>query len=651
MQNALQNTVQNVQTLEQNPVLDSPENNPSKIKSKSIAALTLGAIGVVYGDIGTSPLYTIQVIFSESTGIALNQSNIIGAISAVFWALMLVVTLKYVMLVLRADNRGEGGIMALLTLAISAAANTPKRKKYLLALGVFGAALFYGDSILTPAISVLSAVEGLGLIAPTLSSYVIPISITILIVLFSFQKFGTHAVGKLFGPIVVVWFVVLGAIGALHISNNPMILNALNPIHALQFLYARGTGVFLAVGAVTLAITGAEALYADMGHFGKPAIRIAWTCLVLPGLALNYLGQGALLLSTPEAASNPFYLSFPTAWLIPAVVLATMATIIASQAVISGAYSITQQAIQLGFLPRMQIFHTSASASGQIYVPAINWLLLIAVIIATIAFQNSTAIATAYGIAVTGTMLITTILSYFVLRYHWKYPLWLVLGATSTFVLLDVLLLASCSVKFFKGGWFPIALAFVLLIVMWTWKQGRDILIRHIRDNDPTLKDFVKNIANNQINLIARTAVFLVSNPHTVPQALLHNLKHNQVLHQTNLVLTVKFADIPNVDPSERLLIHEIGAGFWQITVSYGFMETPDIPKALESCVIPQVNIDPFTTSYFVSRETIVTSPGGEMAHWRDNLFAVMSRNASGVVNYFNIPHNSVIELGSRVHI
>jgi KUP system potassium uptake protein len=623
----------------------------TSIKSKSIAALTLGAIGVVYGDIGTSPLYTVKEIFGASTGIALNHGNIIGAISAIFWLLMLVVTLKYVTLVLRADNRGEGGVMALLALAVSTASATPLRKKILLGLGVFGAALFYGDSILTPAISVLSAVEGLELIAPSLKTYILPISIAILIALFMFQKYGTNTVGKLFGPIVVVWFVTLGAIGVSHILHNPEILQALNPFYAFNFLADRGAGLFLAVGAVVLAITGAEALYADMGHFGRPAIRIAWTALVLPGLALNYLGQGALLLATPEAVSNPFYLSFPQELLIPAVILATLATIIASQAVISGAYSITQQAIQLGFLPRMQILHTSASESGQIYVPAINWLLLVAVIITCIAFQNSSAIAAAYGIAVTGTMLITTILTYFVLRYNWKYPLWLALGATSTFIVLDVLLLASCSVKFFKGGWFPVALAICMVIMMWTWKQGREILLKNMHENDPKLEDFVNGLRYNTKARIERTAVFLCKNPDTVPQALMHNLKHNQVLHQTNLILTVAFAETPLVALDTRLEIKEIGAGFWQVVVHFGFMENPDIPKALAQLKLGSTTLDPFTTSYFVSRETVISGPGGSMAKWRDDLFAVMSRNAGSVVDYFNIPTNSVIELGSRVHI
>ncbi len=637
-----------------NPQADNSKSE--NIQSKSVAALTLGAIGVVYGDIGTSPLYTVKEIFGASTGIALTQANIIGAISAIFWVLMLVVTLKYVILVLRADNRGEGGVMALLALAISTASAAPLRRKILLGLGVFGAALFYGDSILTPAISVLSAVEGLELIAPSLKTFIMPISIAILIALFAFQKYGTEVVGKFFGPIVIIWFVVLGAVGIMHILHNSEILQALNPLYAFNFLADRGTGVFLAVGAVVLAITGAEALYADMGHFGKPAIRIAWTGLVFPGLALNYLGQGALLLSTPAAVSNPFYLSFPQQFLIPAVILATLATIIASQAVISGAYSITRQAIQLGFLPRMQILHTSASESGQIYIPAINWLLLVAVIITTIAFQNSSAIAAAYGIAVTGTMLITTILTFFVLRHNWKYPLWLALGATSAFILLDVMLLASCSVKFFKGGWFPVALGIGLVVIMWTWKQGREILLQNIHENDPKLEDFVNMIALDNSSgqkkvRIERTAVFLCANPDTVPQALMHNIKHNQVLHQTNLVLTVAFLDVPTVANEQRLHIKEIGSGFWQVKCDYGFMEMPNIPKALEACKIDNVTIDPFSTSYFVSRETVISGPGGKMAKWRDNLFAVMSRNAGSVVSYFNIPSNSVIELGSRVHI
>lgn len=622
------------------------------VKSASLTALTLGAIGVVYGDIGTSPLYTVKEIFSPATGIALTETNIVGAISSIFWMLMLVVTLKYVTLVLRADNRGEGGIMALLALAASTAVKNSRRQKFLLGMGIFGAALFYGDSILTPAISVLSAVEGLELITPGLTSYIVPISIGILIALFAFQKYGTATVGKLFGPIIVVWFVTLGAVGCYHIGQHPEILQALNPIHAFQFLCGRGAGVFLAIGAVVLAITGAEALYADMGHFGRSAIRIAWTCLVLPGLALNYLGQGALLLGNPAAVNNPFYLSFSQSLLIPAVILATLATIIASQAVISGAYSITRQIIQLGFLPRMRILHTSASESGQIYIPAINWMLLIAVMVTVMVFQNSSAIASAYGIAVTGTMLITTILTFFVLYYRWQYPLWLTALATTIFILLDTLLLASCSIKFFKGGWFPVALGLVLLMVMWTWKQGREILLRNIHESDPKLQDFIGMLANDKKPRIERTAVFLSANSDTVPQALLHNIKHNQVLHAQNIILTVKFSDTPTVAAEERLqMLERLGHGFWRIHVQFGFMENPDVPKALANCLIESQQIDPFKTSYFVNRETIIGGHGGAMAKWRDDLFSVMSRNAGSVIAYFNIPSNSVIELGTRVHI
>jgi len=618
--------------------------------SKGLAALTLGAIGVVYGDIGTSPLYTVKEVFSESTGIALTHTNILGAVSAIFWALMFVVSLKYVMLVLRADNKGEGGIMALLALASSAVQNH-RTKTILFALGVFGAALFYGDSILTPAISVLSAVEGLSLITPKLTPYILPISIAILIGLFIFQKKGTAQIGNLFGPIIVIWFLTLGAVGFWHIIQTPEILQALNPIYAIQFFADRGAGVFLAVGAVVLAMTGAEALYADMGHFGRPAIRIAWSCLVLPGLALNYFGQGALLMAHPEAVTNPFYLAFPPSLLIPAVILSTLATIIASQAVISGAYSITRQAIQLGFLPRMRILHTSAKESGQIYVPAINWGLLVAVVLTVLAFKNSSAIAAAYGIAVTGTMLITSILTFFVVRNIWKYPLWIALAATGIFISLDTLLLASCSVKFFNGGWFPIALSIGIVIAMWTWRQGRQILLAKIHHDDPKMEQFIKNLADSRIPKIERTAVYLNANTETVPQALLHNLKHNQVLHSTNLIITVFYADVPLVSQENRCEITPIGEGFWQIRLQYGFMQTPDIPLALSTCHIPGFTFEPFTTSYFVSRETIISGHGGAMAKWRDDLFSLMSRNAGSVVDYFNIPSNSVMELGSRVHI
>lgn len=619
--------------------------------NQSVYALALGALGVVYGDIGTSPLYTVKEVFSESTGIALTAPNIIGAISAIFWALMLVVTLKYVILVLRADNRGEGGIMALLALAVSTAQNT-KSKTRLLLMGTFGAALFYGDSIITPAISVLSAVEGLEVITPTFKPYVLPISLVILIGLFLVQSRGTHTVGRFFGPIIIIWFSVLGIVGIYHIAQNPAILAALDPREAIHFLYERGIGIFLALGAIVLALTGGEALYADMGHFGKKAIQLAWSVLVLPGLALNYLGQGALLLSNPQAVENPFYFTFPEYLLLPAVLLSALATIIASQAVISGAYSMTQQAIQLGLLPRMQIVHTSADEAGQIYVPAVNWILLIAVLIATVAFGSSSALASAYGIAVTGTMLITTLLTFFVLRYRWQYPLWLALGATSFFIAVDALLMISCSIKFMQGGWFPLVLGLALLTIMWTWKQGREILLHHIREGDPKLKPFLQSVSCSDFPRAERTAVYLVADPETVPQALLHNLKHNMVLHQQNLIVTVHFGDVPWVKEADRLDVKPLAAGFWQITIQYGFMNQPNIPEALERCAAHGVEIDAFTTSYFLSRETVVPTAGNQgMAPWREELFAMLSRNAGSVVSYFNIPSNAVIELGSRVNI
>jgi KUP system potassium uptake protein len=618
-------------------------------KRSGLMLLALGAIGVVYGDIGTSPLYTIQVIFG-SGGVPLSPDNVIGAVSAVFWALMLVVTCKYVFLVMRADNRGEGGIIALLAMTVAATASQATRRKMLL-LGAFGAALFYGDTLLTPSISVLSAIEGIEVVAPSLKSYIVPLSVAILVGLFLLQKHGTGTVGKLFGPIIVVWFVTLGVVGLWHITQNSAILAALNPWHAAVFLEQRGAGVFLAVGAVVLAITGVETLYADMGHFGRPAIRLAWLSLVLPCLAINYLGQGALLLADPKAVDNPFYLSFPQPLLIPAVVLATLATIIASQAVISGAYSMTQQAIQVGFLPRTRIVHTSASEAGQVYLPAINWMLLLAVIATTIGFGSSAALASAYGIAVTGTMLITSVLLFFVMRHIWRWPLPAAATATAVLAALDALLLFSCSTKFINGGWFPIALGVLMLTVMLTWKHGRELLLQRIREDDPGLEAFVQTVAANDIPRVERTAVFLVANPQNAPQALLHNLKHNQVLHRINLVATVLFEDIPWVAEADRSSIHEVGHGFWQVTLRYGFMDKPDVPKALAGLRIPQVEIDAYAISYFVSRETVVPSTGGKMAKWREGLFQLLSRNAGSVVEYFNIPANSVIELGSRVHI
>lgn len=622
-----------------------------KTDREGLAALTLGAMGVVYGDIGTSPLYTMKEVFGPATGIPLDATHLIGAVSVIFWGLMAVVTLKYVLLILRADNRGEGGIMALTALAANAAGKTPRRRLVLLMTGVFGAALFYGDTVITPAISVLSAVEGLEVTTPAFKPYVVPICIAVLIGLFSMQRFGTGTVGKLFGPVIVLWFGVLTVTGIAEIVQQPAILAALNPLNALTFLSAQGWRVFLAVGAIVLAFTGAEALYADMGHFGKRPIQLAWIGLVLPALAVNYMGQGALLMRDPTALENPFYRLFPTFWLIPAVVLATLATVIASQAVISGAYSMTKQAVQLGLLPRMQVNYTSAKTAGQIYMPEVNWALLAAVLIAVLGFGSSSAMAAAYGIAVTVTMLITTVLTYFVVRDGWHYPLPLAMAATGIFLALDLLLVLSCSIKFFQGGWFPLLLGMAIFFVMATWRRGRELLIESIRHDDPELLPFIKGLLADSVHRVPRTAVYAVANPGTVPQALMHNLKHNQVLHERNVILTVVFHDVPWIAFEERVHVELLTPGFWKVQVNYGFKNTPDIPKALELCNSQGLPINLFETSYFLSREIVVPTKGAGMSHWREAFFALMSRNSGSVAGFFRLPNNCVIELGTRVQI
>ena len=613
----------------------------------------MGAIGVVYGDIGTSPLYTVKEIFAPATGVALNAHNLIGAVSVIFWALMLVVTLKYVVLILRADNHGEGGGLALTALAVSAIGSRPALRSGLLLLGVFGATLFYGDSVITPAISVLGAMEGLQIVTPGLKPYIVPISVAILLGLFAIQRLGTGVVGKFFGPIIVLWFLMLGAIGVGHIAQQPVILAALNPVRAWGFLSERGWYLFAAVGAIVLALTGAEALYADMGHFGRRPIQIAWASLVLPALALNYMGQGALLIADPSAIENPFYRLFPDAWLVPALVLATLAAIIASQAVISGAYSMTKQAIQLGFLPRMEIRYTSAREAGQIYIPAVNWALLAGVIAAVLFFGSSSALAGAYGIAVTLTMMITTVLTYFVVREGWRLPAPLAIGATLFFLAIDALLVAGCAVKFFDGGWFPMALGLLMFAVMSTWSRGRALLMKGIRREGVELQQFIDSLDSRSVHRVERTAVFPVADPATVPQALLHNLKHNQVLHEHNVILTVVFGEVPWVPTERRMEVVPLGHGFWRVTLHFGFMDTPDVPKALALARVESqgLRIPVFETSYFLSRETVVPAPGGGMANWRERLFAAMSRNASGVVEFFRLPDNEVVELGTRVQL
>ena len=616
-----------------------------------LSALTLGAIGVVYGDIGTSPLYTVKEVFAPHTGVPLDAPHLIGAVSVIFWALMLVVTLKYVTLILRADNHGEGGGLALTALAAQAVRGRPALRAALLLLGVFGATLFYGDSIITPAISVLGAMEGLVLVAPGLGPYVVPASVAILVGLFLVQRFGTAVVGRFFGPVIVLWFLVLALMGVVHIAQQPQILAALNPLHAWHFLADRGWQLFAAVGAIVLAITGAEALYADMGHFGRRPIQLAWTGLVLPALALNYLGQGALLIGDPSAIENPFYRLFPDAWVLPALLLATLAAIIASQAVISGAYSLTKQAIQLGFLPRMAIRHTSAREAGQIYMPMVNWALLAGVVAAVLFFGSSSALAGAYGIAVTLTMMITTVLTYFVVREGWRLPAPLAVGATAFFLAIDALLVAGCAVKFFDGGWFPLVLGLLLFGVMSTWSRGRALLLRSIRREGIELQPFIDALDTGSLQRAARTAVYAVADPGTVPQALLHNLKHNQVLHQHNVLLTVLFQEQPWVPEPQRVQVQPLGRDFWRVTLNFGFMDTPDVPAALALAAAQGLQIPVFETTYFLSRETVVPTPGGGMAGWRERLFAAMSRNAGGVVEYFRLPDNAVVELGTRVQI
>jgi KUP system potassium uptake protein len=619
---------------------------------RPLPALTLGALGVVYGDIGTSPLYTLKEVFGPSTGVPLDAPHIVGAVSVILWGLMLVVTLKYVILILRADNRGEGGIMALTALAAHAAGSNMRRRRALLAIGVFGAALFYGDSVITPAISVLSAVEGLNVATPALESVVLPIAVAVLLALFIVQRRGTGTVGALFGPVIALWFVVLGATGLAQIVSQPAILAALDPREAFAFLHARGWQLFAAVGAIVLAFTGAEALYADMGHFGRRPIQLAWIGLVMPALAINYMGQGALLMREPGAIENPFYRLFAPAWLLPAVVLATLATVIASQAVISGAYSMTRQAMQLGFLPRLRVAYTSASEAGQIYMPEVNWVLLAAVVIASIGFGSSTALASAYGIAVTGTMLITTVLTFFVVRHAWGYPLPIALAATGFFLVLDALLVASCALKFWQGGWFPLVLGAAIYAAMATWQRGRELLLERIRSDDLPLAPFVAALAAD-VNLArtARTAVYAVANADTVPQALLHNLKHNQVLHERNVILSVVFHEEPWIGFDDRIAVEPLACGFWRVRVDYGFKNTPDVPQALELCRGHGLPIDLFQTSYFLSRETVVPTPGAGMARWRESLFALMHRNAGSAAQFFRLPDNCVIELGTRVQI
>lgn len=639
-----------------NEALEVPEPvqlTANACKPKSLLAMTLGALGVVYGDIGTSPLYTLKQVFSPSTGVPLDEQHVIGAASAIFWALMLVVTLKYVVLILRADNRGEGGIMALTALAFQSERGNARTGLFLLLLGILGAALFYGDSIITPAISVLSAVEGLEVSAPGLKPFVLPMSVAILVALFLVQHKGSAAVGHLFGPVMVLWFTLLAGTGLYHALQSPMIWAALDPSHALWFLRERGWGVFAAVGAIVLALTGAEALYADLGHFGKLPIRLSWLVLVLPALALSYLGQSALLLRTPGAVVNPFFQQFSSQLALPAVLFAGIATVIASQAVITGAFSMTKQAIQLGFLPRLRMEHTSDTEQGQIYVPLVNWVLLAAVIGVTVGFGSSDALASAYGIAVTATMLITTLLTFFVVHRKFSIPLPFALGATLFFGALDLLLVSSCAVKFLDGGWFPVAVGFVLFVVMTTWRRGRELLAEAARQSAQDLVAFVRNLAasRDSCRTGTRTAVFPVLHGDWVPRALIHNLKHNEVLHHLNVIAVIRYLEVPNVAPGERVKAREIATGFWLAEVQLGFKDSANLPRILAGCSAQGLSIDPDRTSYFLSRPAVTVAPDSKMPRWREKLFATMMRNAGSLASYYGLPNSSVVELGSRIGI
>ncbi len=622
----------------------------SSSKKTSLAALTLGAIGVVYGDIGTSVLYAIKEIFG-SGHVPFTHANVYGVLSIVFWTLTVIVSLKYVVLVLRADNAGEGGLIAMLALASQAVKHKPELRRVLLVIGIFGTSLFYGDGVITPAISVLSAVEGLEVVSPGLHPYVVPITLMVLFALFAVQKRGTSGIGRFFGPITLVWFASIALLGVSHIVDHPEILGALSPHHALRFMWAQPGTTFIILGAVVLCVTGGEALYADLGHFGKKPIRLAWFSIVMPCLTLNYFGQGALLLADPAAVKNPFFNMAPDWAVVPLVGLATMATVIASQALITGAFSVTKQAVQLGYLPRLQVRHTSVRDTGQIYLPVVNWGLFVAIVFAVVMFKSSSNLAAAYGIAVTLDMLITTVLTFFVLRYGWKYPLWLCLASTSVFFVVDLAFFSSNLLKLFAGGWFPLLIGGVVFTLMMTWKQGRRILSRKQQADALDLPSFLEAVFMAPPQRVEGTAVFLTAETGTVPNALLHNLKHNKVLHEQNLFVTVRNHEVPWIGLDKRVAVESLGRGCWEVVIHYGFKNDPDVPKALSTMRGRGCDVEPMRTSYFLSRDVVVPRIGSGMAPWREKLFAQMHHNAGAAAEFLNLPSNAVIELGSKIEI
>lgn len=618
-----------------------------------LSSLTLAALGIVYGDIGTSPLYALRECFYGPHALLVTRENVMGILSLICSALLLVISIKYVLYVMRADNKGEGGILALTSLVIPRATLTTKSRVFLFMIGLFGAALFYGDGMITPAISVLSAVEGLEVATPLFSDYVIPITIVILCLLFSTQKRGTGKIGAVFGPIILLWFFVLSALGISGIWENPTILAALNPMWGIKFLYTHQWKGFLTLGAVFLVVTGGEALYADMGHFGRRPIYLGWFWVVLPALLLNYLGQGAHLLVSPESAKNPFYHLAPSWALYPLVVLSTLAAVIASQALISGAFSITRQAVQLGYLPRFTIQHTSQEEIGQIYVPAVNWMLLFSTVWLVLSFQTSSNLATAYGIAVTTTMLITTFFTYYVSRVHWHWPLPLALGVTLLFLLIDTCFFAANLTKVSHGGWFPLLIAGGILVLMLTWRRGREILAFRMKEQFIPLDQFVETLEQNPPVRVPGLAVFLSGNLNTVPPALVHNLRHNKVLHEQVLLVTIQTLEVPHVPKAEQLEWKAIRPHLFRITLQYGFMDSPDLPLALMSPQLPLLlrSVPPTEISYFLGRETLLATENPGMAIWREKIFAFLSRNAQSATTFFHIPPNQVVEMGMQIEL
>ena len=629
----------------------SASSSPSASKTPTaLAALTLAALGVVYGDIGTSPLYALKEIF-HGGHVATTRGNILGVLSLVFWTLTVIISLKYVLLILRADNNGEGGLIAMLALATHAVRGKPALRRGLMTVGLFGTAVFYGDGVITPAISVLSAVEGLEVAAPALHEWVIPVTLVVLTALFAVQRFGTGGIGRWFGPITLAWFLVLAALGLPHIAAHPGVLVALNPAHAMAFVAAQPLVAFIALGAVVLVVTGGEALYADLGHFGKLPIRIAWYGLVMPALVINYFGQGALLLSDPAAVDNPFYLMAPAWARLPLVFLATAATVIASQALISAAFSVTKQAMQLGILPRMAVLHTSVRDTGQIYVPFVNWGLYVFIVLAVVMFKSSSNLASAYGIAVTLDMTITTVMTFFVIRYGWGYPLALCVAATGFFFAIDVMFFASNLLKLLHGGWFPIVIGIGMFTLMLTWTQGRKLLAAKLREDAIPLADFLGAIFVSPPARADGTAVFLTSEPGITPNALMHNLKHNKVLHEHNLFVTVQQHDVPWIGFDKRAEMAPLGHDCWAVTVHFGFKNEPDVPEALKLLEGRGVPLDDMQTSYFLSRDIVIPTFGGGMAMWREKLFASMHRNAGAAADFLSLPTNRVVELGAKVQI